>query len=83
LAVLVCIRVWWWWSHRSGVHYVTAKVTLGNIRRSVAFVFSQGAAVWRFPAPFVLRPASGEIALLSRNEREQRQSLKAPRYLPQ
>ena len=35
LAVPVCIGVWWWWSHRTGAHYVTAKVTLGNIRRSV------------------------------------------------
>ena len=35
LAVLVCIAVWWWWAHRTGAHYVTAKVTLGNIRRSV------------------------------------------------
>jgi HlyD family secretion protein len=35
LLVLVFAGVWWWWSHRIGAHYVTAKVTLGNIRRSV------------------------------------------------
>lgn len=35
LAVLICSAVWWWWSHQGGTHYVTAKVTQGNIRRSV------------------------------------------------
>jgi HlyD family secretion protein len=35
LSVLVFTGVWWWWAHRIGAHYVTAKVTLGNIRRSV------------------------------------------------
>jgi HlyD family secretion protein len=34
LAVLVCVGAWWWF-HRPTVHYVTAKVTRGNIRRSV------------------------------------------------
>jgi HlyD family secretion protein len=33
-AVLVCVGAWWW-LHRPTVHYVTAKVTRGNIRRSV------------------------------------------------
>ena len=35
LVVLAVSGTGWWWSHRQAVRYVTAKVTLGNIRRSV------------------------------------------------
>jgi HlyD family secretion protein len=35
LVVLAALGTAWWWSHRNTVSYVTAKVTHGNIRRSV------------------------------------------------
>jgi HlyD family secretion protein len=35
----------WWWLHRSTVHYVTVKVTSGDIRRSVAMTGSLNPVV--------------------------------------
>jgi HlyD family secretion protein len=42
-AVLACVL--WWWLHRSTVRYVTAKVTIGDIRRSVAMTGSLNPVV--------------------------------------
>jgi HlyD family secretion protein len=35
----------WWWTHRSTVHYVTAKVSVGDIRRAVAMTGSLNPVV--------------------------------------
>jgi HlyD family secretion protein len=37
--------VLWWWTHRSTIHYVTAKVTTGDIRRAVAMTGSLNPVV--------------------------------------
>jgi HlyD family secretion protein len=37
--------VLWWWTHRSTVHYVTARVSVGDIRRAVAMTGSLNPVV--------------------------------------
>jgi HlyD family secretion protein len=46
-AAVVTGLLWvlWWWTHRSTVHYVTAKVTAGDIRRAVAMTGSLNPVV--------------------------------------
>jgi len=45
--------VWWWWMHRSVVRYVTAKVTLGDIRRSVSMTGALNPVVTAQVASYV------------------------------
>ncbi len=43
--VIVLASLLWWWLHRGTVHYVTVKVTSGDIRRSVAMTGSLNPVV--------------------------------------
>ena len=45
LVVIALACLLWWWLHRSTVHYVTVKVTSGDIRRSVAMTGSLNPVV--------------------------------------
>jgi HlyD family secretion protein len=47
ILVLLVGSAWalWWWTHRSSVHYVTAKVTTGDLQRTVAMTGSLNPVV--------------------------------------
>jgi len=50
---VVGLGVLWWWSHRSTLHYVTAKVTAGDIRRSVSMTGALNPVVTAQVASYV------------------------------
>lgn len=53
MLAVVGLGVLWWWSHRSTLHYVTAKVTAGDIRRSVSMTGALNPVVTAQVASYV------------------------------